>query len=327
MPALRIIANIAALVVAVAPAVAQEWPTRPITIVVPLAAGGGPDALARILAPHLAELLGQPVLVENVPGAGGMTGASRVAKAPPDGYQVVIGNVGTHAQNQTLYKHPAYNALTDFAPVGLIAELPLVLVARPDLPANNLQEFIAYAKLNQAKMQFGSAGPGSGAHLACVLLNAAIGIDVTHVPYRSGASTFGMQDLIAGRIDYMCPTLPLAIAQIESKTIKAPALLTRNRALRLPELATAQEQGLTNFDVGSWNALFLPKGTPAAIIRKLHDATVATMTLPAVQSKIEAIGITVVGPERRSPEYLQKFVQSEIEKWAAPIRATGVTAD
>jgi tripartite-type tricarboxylate transporter receptor subunit TctC len=211
--------------------------------------------------------------------------------------------------------------------VGLIADLPFVLITRPDLPANNLAEFIAYARKNQATMQFGSAGPGSGAHLACVLLNAAIGINVTHVPYRSGASTVGMQDMIAGRIDYMCPTLPLAIAAIESKAVKTLAILTRDRAPRLPDVPTAQEQGVSDFGVGSWNAFFMPKGTPAAIVQKLHDATVATMTEPYIRSQIENLGATVVAPERRSSDYLQKFVASEIRKWAAPIKATGVTVE
>jgi tripartite-type tricarboxylate transporter receptor subunit TctC len=322
-----IIAAFAVYAVATTQAAAQVWPTRPVTIVVPLAAGGGPDALARLLAPYLSELLGQPILVENVPGGGGVTGASRVAKAAPDGYQLVIGNVGTHAQNQTLYKNPLYNAATDFAPVGLIAELPFVLIARPDLPASNLREFIAYAKANQDRMQFGSAGPGSGAHLACVLLNAAIGIKVAHIPYRSGASTFGMQDLIAGRIDYMCPTLPLALAHIESKAVNAIAILTRDRATRLPTLSSAHEQGLSDFEAGAWNALFLPKGTPVAISRKLHDATAAIMNMPAVQAKIQAIGADLVASERRSPEYLRQFVESEIRKWAGPIKASGVTTE
>ena len=163
------------------PSVAQDWPTRPVTMVVPFAAGGASDVIGRILSPHLSEILRQQVIIENIGGAGGMIGAQRVAKAAPDGYQFVLGNAGTHAQNQTLYKHPLYNAATDFAPVALIAEQPIVLIARKDLPANNLQEFIAYAKANQAKMQYGSAGAGTAVHLACALLNAAIGVDVTHV--------------------------------------------------------------------------------------------------------------------------------------------------
>ena len=179
-----------------------------VTLVVPFAAGGPIDTIGRILATRLAELLGQQVIVENVGGAGGMTGTARVAKAAPDGYQVVLGNVGTHAGNQTLYRHPLYNAATDFAPVILVVELPLVLVARKDLPADDLPGFIAYAKANQATMQFGSGGAGSATHLACALLNAAVGIEVTHVPYRGGAPA--MQDLIAGRIDYLCVDTPVA---------------------------------------------------------------------------------------------------------------------
>src|SRR5215831_1005420 len=195
----------------IGPALSQDWPTRPVTMVVPFAAGGPADTVGRILAPGLSELLGQQVIIENV-------GSSRVAKAAPDGYQFVLGNVGTHAANQTFYKTPLYNAATDFAPVMLIAQTPLVLLARKDLPADNLKEFIAYAKANQASMQYGSGGAGSASHLACVLLNAAIGINVTHVPYRGAAPA--MQDLIAGRIDYQCPDTPIAIPQIQSKMVK-----------------------------------------------------------------------------------------------------------
>jgi tripartite-type tricarboxylate transporter receptor subunit TctC len=174
-------------------AAAQGWPIRPVTMVVPLAAGSGIDVLGRILAPRLSELLGQQVIVENVSGAGGMTGAPRVARAAPDGYQLLLGGTGTHALNQTLYRHPLYNAAAEFAPVVLVAEQPIVLIARKELPADNLQEFITYAKANQGRMQYGSAGAGSAAHLSCVLLNAAIGINVTHVPYRGGGPA--MQDL------------------------------------------------------------------------------------------------------------------------------------
>lgn len=304
---------------------AQNFPTRPLTMVVPLAAGGTADVVARVLAAGLSQVLGQQVIVENISGAGGMTGAYRVAKAPPDGYQVVFGTSGTHALNQTIYRKPLYNAATDFAPVALITEQPIVLVARKDLPANNLQEFIAYTKANQAKMQYGSAGAGSGVHLACALLNAAIGVNVTHIPYRGGGPA--MQDLIAGRIDYQCAVNTAAMPQIASNTIKAIAILAHNRSPSLPDVASAHEQGLTNFEAGVWYALFLPKGTPAAIVRKLHDATVAAMEMPSAQARMKAIGADLVAPERRSPEYLQKFVESEIEKWAAPIKAAGVTGE
>ncbi len=294
-------------------------------MLVTFAAGGGDDVLARIIAPRLSEVLGQPLVIENVSGAGGMTGVSRVAKAAPDGYQFVLGGTGTFAANQALYKHPLYDAVSDFVPVVLVAEQPILLIARKDLPASNLPEFIAYSKANQAKMQYGSPGAGSTSHLACVLLNAAVGVDVTHIPYRGGAPAY--QDLIAGRIDYLCPYSSTAIPQIGSKAVKPIAILTKNRLPTLPNLASAQEQGLPNFEAYQWFALFLPKGTPAAIVQKLHDATVAAMDTPAVQGRLTELGVAVVAPERRSPKYLQKFIESEIEKWAAAVKASGVTAD
>jgi len=190
---------------AFAPAAAavEDWPARPMTMVVPFAAGGTADPIGRVLAAGLSQALGQQVIVENVGGAGGMTGASRVAKAAPDGYQFVFGSTGTFAYSQTFYKHPLYNTVTDFAPVALVSQQPIMLVARKDLPVQNLQEFIAYTKANQAKMQYGSPGVGSGNHLACALLNAAIEVNVTHVPYRGGGPA--IHDLIAGRTDYQCP--------------------------------------------------------------------------------------------------------------------------
>jgi tripartite-type tricarboxylate transporter receptor subunit TctC len=224
----RRLAGIVIAAVLAGPAPAEEWPTRPLTMVAPFAAGGSTDAIARIVADGLSSQLQQTVIVENIGGAGGMTGANRVAKAAPDGYQFVLGNVGTHAQNQSLYKKPLYNALTDFAPVALVTDQSLVLVARKDFPADSLPEFIAYAKANQAKLQYGSAGVGGSNHLACVLLNAAIGIQVTHVPYRSGGQA--MQDLLAGRVDYQCPSAPTAMPQIEGKAIKAIAILSKSRS-------------------------------------------------------------------------------------------------
>ena len=295
------------------------------TMVIPFSAGGPADTVGRILVPRLSELLGQQVIIENVGGSGGMTGSSRVARATPDGYQFGLGNVGTHAANQTFYKAPLYNAATDFAPVMLIAQTPLVLLARKDLPANNLLEFIAYAKAHQSSMQYGSGGAGSASHLACVLLNAAIGITVTHVPYRGAAPA--MQDLIAGRIDYQCPDTPIAIAQIESKTVKAIAILTRDRSPSLPDQASAHEQGLINFDASNWFALFLPKSTSAAIVQKLNAATLATVNTPAVKVRMQEIGADLTADDRRSPDYLQKFVETEIEKWAGPIKASGVSMD
>jgi tripartite-type tricarboxylate transporter receptor subunit TctC len=314
---------IAVTLASVGRAKAQDWPVRSVTMVVPVAAGSSSDIIGRILAQRVSELLGQPVIVENAGGAGGTIGAHRVAVAAPDGYLFAIGNAGTHAVSQTLYKHPLYNPATDFAPVALVAEVPHVLLARKDLPASNLQEFIAYAKANQTKMQYGSPGAGSVNHLACALLNLSVGIDVTHIPYRTQI----MPDLIAGRLDYWCPTTTVAIPQIGNQTVNALAILTMNRSPNLPDLPTAHEQGLTNFDAATWNAFFLPKGTPAAIVRKLNAATVKAMETPFVQQRLSDIGATIVEPERRSPAYLQKFVESEIAKWAGPIKASGLSMD
>jgi tripartite-type tricarboxylate transporter receptor subunit TctC len=304
---------------------AQNWPTQPVTLVYPFAAGSAGDVPGRLLASRLSELLGQPVIFENVGGAGGMTGAAHVAKAPPDGHQILLGGTGTNAMNQTLYKNPLYLAATDFTPVALFIEQPIVLIARNDLPVSNLPEFIAYAKTNQAKMQYGSAGVGSAPQLACELLNAAIGVSITHVPYRGGGAA--MQDLIASRIDYQCVIANVAVAQIESKMVKGIALLSSKRAPILPNLASSLEQGIANVDVDVWYALFLPRGTPAGIVRKLHDATVAAMETPSVQKRLQEIGATVVAPERRSPDYLQKFVEREIKKWAEVIKAANIRAD
>ena len=326
MPRIPMMAAAAALLAILnAPAAAQTWPTRPVTMVVTYAAGGTNDIIARIIGARLSEILRQQIVIENVGGAGGMTGAARVAKAPPDGYQFVLGNVGTHAQNQTLYKHPLYNAATDFAPVGLLVDLPMVMVSRTNLPANNLPEFIAYAKANQATMQYGSAGTGAPTHLSCALLNAAIGVNITHIPYRGSAPA--LQDMIAGRIDYHCLNAAAAIPHLEGKTAKAITMLTKTRSPTFPTIATAHEQGLKDFVAENWLAFFLPKGTPAAIVQRLNEASVAAITTPAVVARLKENGADVVAPERRSPEFLQKFVESEIEKWARPIKAAGLTAE
>jgi len=304
---------------------AQNWPARPVTLVVTFAAGSGDDVLTRIIAPHLSEILGQQFVVENVGGAGGMNGTSRVARANPDGYEAVVGGTGTFAANQTLYKRPSYNALTDFTPVGLVAEQPLMLVTRQDFPADNLQQFITYLKANHAKLQFASGGTGSATHLGCVLLNSTLGVDVTHVPYRSTA--LAIQDMIAGRIDYACPIASTALSQVQAKQLKAIAILTKARSLTLPELATAQEQGLSNFEAYIWNGIFLPKNAPPAIVAKLNDAIGKALERPEVQNRLRQIGGEVVGRDRRTPDYLREFVAGEIAKWAAPIKAAGITID
>ncbi len=315
----------ALLAIVVTPVKAETWPSRPLTMVVPFATGGPMDAVARILQSALSEALQQQVIVENIGGAGGMIGAARVAKAAPDGYQFLLGNVGTQAVSQTLYRTPFYDSIRDFTPVVLIADLSLVLVARQDFPADNLQEFIAYAKANQTTMQFASAGAGSATHLGCALINARIGVDVTHVPYRGGAPA--MQDLVARRVDYLCIDTPAAMPQIESGAIKPIAILSRARSPSLPDLASAQEQGLTDFEATNWSALFLPRDTPAPIVQKLHDAAVAAMNRPAVQQRFKETAIDLVTDERRSSAYLAQFVESEIAKWAGPIKSSGLALE
>jgi tripartite-type tricarboxylate transporter receptor subunit TctC len=325
MAGMRTVVIVATLLVAMSSALAQNWPTRTMTLVIPFAAGGSSDAVGRIVADGLARQLNQSVIVENVTGAGGMAGGSRVAKAAPDGYQFVIGNVGSFAQSRWLYKTPPYDPVKDFAPVGLITDESLVLVTRNDFPASNLQEFMTYAKANQSKLQFNSSGVGGSNHLACMLLNTRIGIQVTHVPYRSVVQS--MQDVIAGRVDYECLSLPLALPQITGKTLKALAILSKNRSSILPDLPSADEQGLTGFDAPSWYALFLPVGTPPAIVKTLNGALVGVLDTPAAQERLKQIGGDVVAPERRSPDYLAQFVAAEVKKWEGPIKASGVQLD
>jgi tripartite-type tricarboxylate transporter receptor subunit TctC len=236
----------------------------------------------------------------------------------------LFGGESPNSQSPLVNKEALYDPATDFAPVALMAIQPLILVARGGIAAGNLTDFIAYAKTNQSKMQYGSPGTGTGSHLACALLNLAVGIEVTHVPYRGLGPA--MQDLLAGRIDYLCPTITTAIAQIESHQVQATAVLGRERSASLPGVATAQEQGLKDFEVYSWNATFLPKATPAPIIDKLHAAAVAAMDEPAVQERLHDLGASAPPPEHRSSQYLQSFVQTEIKKWSAAVKAAGITA-
>jgi tripartite-type tricarboxylate transporter receptor subunit TctC len=304
---------------------AQNYPTRPLTLIVPFAAGGGVDVNARILAQRMGEILSENIVIENIGAAAGMAGGARVAKAAPDGYTFEIGNVGTHAYNQTLYKKPLYNAADDFAPVVLIAEQPMVLVVPKDFPANTLSEFTAYAKANASKLSFGSGGSGSSTHLACMLLNSTIGVDVQHVPYRGSAPA--MQDLIANRINYLCDAVSTSLPQIKAGAVKPIAVLARSRSAVLPDVPTAQEQGLPDFEANNWIGLFFPKRTPGVIVRQMRDATVTAMNTPDVRQRMAAIGTDLVAADRTSTDYLARFVPSEIKKWEAPIKASGVSID
>jgi tripartite-type tricarboxylate transporter receptor subunit TctC len=273
----------------------------------------------------MSEILGEQVIVENASGAAGIIGVNRVVHAAPDGYTFLFGSIGTHAYNQTIYKKPRYDAIADFTPVALFAEQPMVLTTRKDFPADNLPQFIDYVKKNSSKLQFGSAGAGTTTHLGCALLNAVIGVKVTHVPYRGGGPA--ANDLIGGQIDYMCLNMGSAGPLAMGKQVNAIVTLSRNRSSLMPDLATAHEQGLTDFDVVTWNAFFLPKGAPLEVVKKLNDATSQALDTPVIKSRLHELGVTGVERERRSPEYLAKFVVDEIARWAGPIKANGLQVD
>jgi tripartite-type tricarboxylate transporter receptor subunit TctC len=318
----RLIVAALAWFITIGIAQAQDWPNRTITLIVPFAPGGGVDASARIQALRMGELLGQTIIVENVGAAGGQAGSSRVAKSPPDGYTFMIGNSGTHAYSQALYKKPMYSSVTDFQPVGLMTESPRILLARKDLPVNNLQEFVAYAKANQGKMQFGSAGVGSGTHLPCVLLNMAMGVNVTHVPYRGEGPV--LQDVIGGRIDYMCATIQTGSVQAKEKTVKGLAVMAEARVPIIADLATSGEQGLPGVEASVWNAFFVPVGTPEQIVAKLNKAMSDTLDDPNIRKRLEDLGLEIVPPARRTPAYLAKFLPTEVERWTKVVKAAGI---
>ena len=302
-------------------AAAQDYPTRPVTMVVPFAAGGPIDLLGRLIQPALAKALGQPVVIENVTGGGGMVGANRVKQAAPDGYQIVLGSIGTHALSPLLAKQPPYDPATDFTPVILVADLPLVLLARKDLPAQNLQEFIAYTKANHAKMQFGSGGTGTSSHIACVLLDQTIGVDVTHIPYRGGGPA--LTDMMAGRVDYLCAYISLAVQAAAAGQARALATFGRVRSPAMPSVPTADEQGLKGLDAPTWNAIFAPKGTPPAVVAKLNAAVSQALDDTTVRARLAQLGLDVPPPAERTPDYLAKYVASEIVRWAPAVKASG----
>jgi tripartite-type tricarboxylate transporter receptor subunit TctC len=322
----KTITAVASLLLALAaPAFAQDWPNHPMTLVVPFAAGGGLDVSVRIQAQRMSEILGQTIVVENIGAAAGTVGSLRVAKAAPDGYTFLIGNTGTHAYSQSLYKKLPYDAVADFQPAGMMTESPRALIARKSLPANNLQEFIAWLNANQKTAQFGSAGVGAGTHIPCVLLNSAIGVEITHVPYRGEAPV--VQDLIGGRVDYMCATIQTGAGLINQDAVKGLAVMSEQRVPISPGIPTTGEQGLAGVEASVWNAFFVPKGTPDPIVHKLNKAMSDTLDNAAIRKRLEELGLVIVPPERRSPEYFAKFLPQDIERWGKVIKAAGISAD
>ncbi len=320
-------AALAALALATpAQAQAQEWPNRPLTMVVPFAAGGPMDALARIIQPSLGAALGQTIVIENQPGGGGMTASARVAQATADSHVFVLASIGTHAIGYSMHKKPAYHPANDFQPVSFIADAPLLLMAKKDLPPNNLKEFIAYTKANQGKMVYSSGGTGTSSHMSCVLLNQLMGVtEVAHVPYKGGGPAFA--DVVAGRIDYICNYVSIGAAAVNQGQVKAIAMLAGERTPLLPGLPTANEQGLKDFDVSAWNAILLPKSATPAQVARLNAAMAKALEDPALRERLDKIGLIAATPPRRSPEYLRKFINAETEKWSVPVKASGFPLD
>jgi tripartite-type tricarboxylate transporter receptor subunit TctC len=324
MAALRKLVAVCAVLTISTAANAQTLKSGTLSLVVPFASGGPSDVAGRILAQGMAETLGQTVVVENPVGGGGTVGSLRVSRSTPDGSQFVLGNNGTHSWSQSLYKVPPYDTIRDFTALGLAVESPRVIIVPNSLPANTLPEFIAYVKANQDKIQFASAGAGSASHVSCVLLNAMLGVNVTHVPYRGLGPA--MQDLIAGRVQYICDSVSTSKPQIEGGQVKAVATTGLKRSPALPTIPTAKEQGL-DFDVLTWQGLFLAKDTPQPILTQLSQAMSKTLDLPSVRDRFQTLGEEIPAPDRRSPEYLKQFVAGEIARWSGPIKASGVTVE
>lgn len=315
----------AALTGFTATAPAQDWPTRPITLIVPFAPGGGVDASARLQALVIGEVLGQTIVVENVGAAAGTIGTGRVSKAAPDGYTMLIGNSGTQVYSQSLYKKRPYDSVTDFEPVALVTESPRILVARNGLPVKNLQELVAYTKANQDKMQYSSAGVGSGTHLPCALFNFALGVNVTHVPYRGEGPA--LQDVIADRIDYMCTTIQSGAAQARQGSVKGIAVMSPRRAAVIPDLATTGEQGVPGVEATVWNGFFFPKGTPKPIVDKMQKAIETMIARPDIRQKMESLGLEILPPEQRTPAYLAQFLKTDVERWGKVIKDADISVE
>jgi tripartite-type tricarboxylate transporter receptor subunit TctC len=306
-------------------AAAQDWPNRTITLIVPFAPGGGIDASARLQAAVVSEILGQTIIIENVGAAAGTIGSGRVAKAAPDGYTFLVGNSGTHSYSQSLYKKKPYDSSEDFEAIGMVTDSPRLLVARKGLPVNDLKELVAYMKANQDKMQFSSAGVGSGTHLPCAMFNFTLGVNVTHVPYRGEGPA--LQDVIGDRIDYMCTTIQSGAVQAKQGTVKGIAVMAPRRAAIVPDMATTGEQGLANVEATVWNGFFFPKGTPKPIVDKMNKALESMIARPDVRQKLEALGLEILPPEQRTPAYHAKFMKEDIERWGKVIKAAGISVD
>jgi len=304
---------------------AQPYPARPITMVVPFAAGGPSDILARIIAQFIGPLLGQQVVVEDTTGAGGTIGATRVARADADGYTMVMGNLGTHAASLGIYKSLPYDPRTDFEPVILVASTPMVLVTRKTLPLHRLDDVIAYAKAKKGTTTMGSAGIGSISHLTLLLFNHLTGANVVHVPYRGLSEA--SNDLLGGQIDTLFDQVVTATPHILSDSENAIVVTIPQRAPSIPDVPSATEAGLPELQTVAWTALFMPKGTPALIVERINGAVQKAMVDPVIQKRLAEIGADIPPPEQRSPQALGRLVNAEVDKWVPLIKAAGVVAE
>jgi tripartite-type tricarboxylate transporter receptor subunit TctC len=317
-------AMLAGVVSAVAPASAQQYPTRPVALVVPFAAGGPTDVLARTMAAAMTKHLGQSVVVENTVGAGGTIGANRVAKASPDGYTVFIHHNGM-ATSVGLYRKLSFNPMEDFEYVGLVADVPMTLLGRKTLAANNLQELTAYLRANREKVTLANAGLGAVSHLCGMLFQKAIGLDLVTVPYKGTAPA--MTDLLGGQVDVLCDQTTQTLPQIAAGNVKVYGVTAPNRIASLPNVPTLAESGLKDFQVVVWHGMYLPKNTPKAVVDRLNGAMQAALKEPDVRKKLADLGAEIVTPDKQTPEGLRVWLKAEIDKWTPIIRAAGAYAD
>src|SRR6476646_3780817 len=305
------------------PATAQAYPSRPITIIVPFAAGGTTDVIARILGEHMSRTLGQQLIVENVVGAGGTTGSTRAMRANPDGYTIELGNMGTHAASVALYPSLAYNPQLDFAPVGMAAGLPVLLVAKKDFPPNDLKEFTTYVKANADKLNMAHAGVGSVSFTTCLLLNSILGVKPTSIPFNGTGPA--LTALISGQVDYMCDQIVNVVQQINAGQIKAYAIGTPERSPALPNVPTSQQAGLPQFQAQAWNALFAPKDTPQPVLDKLTDALDKALDDEQTRKRLLELGSVLPGKDERGQQALAALVRREIDRWTPIIKAADPT--
>jgi tripartite-type tricarboxylate transporter receptor subunit TctC len=298
---------------------AQDYPTRTVTIIVPFAAGGPADVMGRIAADILSRHLGQSFVIENVAGAGGTVGATRAARANPDGYTLLAGHMGTNALAPIFYPNLGYDPEKSFEPINLTAVQPELLAVRKDIPANNLKEFVAWAKANQSKLNMGHAGVGSVSYIGCLLLNSAIGIKPTLVPFTGTAPV--MNAILAGNVDYDCDPVLGPLQHVRKGTVKALAIAAKKRSPLLPDVPTSYEQGFPQFDCAPFYAIFAPKGTPKAVIDKLAAALSKGLDEPAVQQRLGALGAQIAEPDQRGPKALAELVHREIARLTPILKA------